>query len=476
VVNENSPLLGEQVDDDRATPVQIEGRSSFFELTGVGPGTLMGRFMREYWVPAALSSELAVDGDPMRLALLGERLIAFRDSNGRVGVMDQRCPHRCASLFLGRNEEGGLRCVYHGWKFAADGTCLDMANVPNQEEFRHKVKAKAYPAEERAGMIWVYMGPRATPPPLPQLEVTLVPESEIVIEPVLRECNWLQALEGDIDTSHFGFLHVGHVRPEQLTQDNPLYHTVTNRAPRYHTTTTPWGTSYAAFREGGPEQTYWRFANFMFPFWTQQPQGTFSNHVHARAWVPLDDHHTLFLNVMWSGMSEGIGPRTIDDRPIEGLTLRNDYVERTTDWFGRWRIRHNVSDDWGIDRVAQREGRIFTGIDDIHLQDQAVTESMGPITDFDSEHLTVSDQMIVTTRRRILEAARSFRDAGTTPPGVDQPELFREARSGFFLAAQGIDWRDAYTAETHSMQRPGLLPDAPLEQLSTSETQPTPQS
>lgn len=128
------------------------------------------------------------------------------------------------------------------------------------------------------------------------------------------------------------------------------------------------------------------------------------------------------------------------------------------------------------DRVAQREGRIFTGIDDIHLQDQAITESMGPITDFDSEHLTVSDQMIVTTRRRILEAARSFRDAGTTPPGVDQPELFREARSGFFLAAQGIDWRDAYTAETHTMQRPGLLADAPLEQWSTSEAQPTPQS
>ena len=431
------------------------GQSAFFELTGVGPGTLMGGFMRQYWIPAGLSSELAVDGGPMRLPLLGEKLIAFRDSDGRVGVMDQRCPHRCASLFLGRNEQSGIRCVYHGWKFDTDGTCVDMPNVPNQEEFRGKIRAKAYPVEERAGIFWVYLGPRATPPPLPQLEVTMVPEEEIVVEPVLRDCNWLQALEGDIDTSHFGFLHVGHLRAEELAEDNPLYHTVTNRAPAYHTTPTDWGTSYAAFRDGGPGQTYWRFANYIFPFWTQQPQGRFERHVHARAWVPLDDTHTMFMNVMWSKKSREVVPSTADGRPIEGLELRNDYAPRTTDWFGRWRVRHNESDDWGIDRAAQREGRIFTGIDDIHLQDQAVTESMGPITDFDFEHLTVSDQMIATTRRRILEAARAFRDEGTVPPGVDHPELFREARSGFFLAPEEVDWLAAYRAEIETMERPG---------------------
>ncbi len=431
------------------------GESAFFELTRVGPGTVMGEFMRQYWIPAGLSSELEPDGDPMRLALLGEKLIAFRDSGGRIGVMDQRCPHRCASLFLGRNEDDGIRCVYHGWKFSADGTCVDMPNVPNQENFRDKIRAKAYPVQERAGLFWVYMGPRETPPPLPQLEVAMVPEGETIIEPVLRDCNWLQALEGDIDTSHFGFLHVGHVQPEDLTTDNPLYHTVTNRAPAYHTTTTDWGASYAAFRDGGPDTTYWRFANFMFPFWTQQPQGTFNTHVHARAWVPLDDHHTMFMNVMWTGMTEGVEPTMADGSPIEGLQLRNDYVERSTDWFGRWRVRHNESDDWGIDRQAQREGRIFTGIADIHLQDQAVTESMGPVTDFDFEHLTVSDQMIATTRRRLLDAARDFRDNGTPPPGVDRPEIFREARSGFFLAPDEIDWRDAYQAQTQVMERPG---------------------
>src|SRR5579862_7957690 len=141
------------------------------DLVRVGPGTVMGGLMREYWLPAAMSSELEADGAPVRLLLLGERLIAFRDSSGRVGVMDQRCPHRCASLFLGRNEENGLRCVYHGWKFDVEGNCVDMASVPAHQDFKSKVKAKAYKAAERNGVIWVYMGKRASAPPLPGLEV-----------------------------------------------------------------------------------------------------------------------------------------------------------------------------------------------------------------------------------------------------------------------------------------------------------------
>src|SRR5947207_6033525 len=154
-----------------------EGR----ELTQTGPGTVMGELMRQYWIPAGLSSELAKDGAPVRLMLLGEKLIAFRDSSGKVGVMDHRCPHRAASLFLGRNEEGGIRCIYHGWKFDVAGNCLDMPNVTPQQEFRHKVKAKAYPAVERAGLVWVYMGSRAEAPPLPGLEILDVPDDEVKV-------------------------------------------------------------------------------------------------------------------------------------------------------------------------------------------------------------------------------------------------------------------------------------------------------
>ena len=207
------------------------------ELTRVGPGTLMGEMMRQYWVPAAASGELSADSDPIRLVLLGERLIAFRDSDGVVGVMDHRCPHRCASLFLGRNEQGGIRCVYHGWKFSTDGTCVDMPNVAPEDRFA--VKAKAYPAAERNGLIWVYLGSRAEPPPLPQVEANLL--SAVTIQFVQRDCNWLQAMEGDIDTSHFGFLHAGHITQDMLEPDSGLYHTVGNRAPKYHVTDTPWG-------------------------------------------------------------------------------------------------------------------------------------------------------------------------------------------------------------------------------------------
>jgi phthalate 4,5-dioxygenase len=141
------------------------------ELTRIGPGTVMGDLMRQYWLPVALSSELQRDGAPIRLMLLGEKLIAFRDSLDRVGVMDHRCPHRCASLFLGRNEEGGIRCIYHGWKYDVAGNCVDMPSVPPQQDFSRKVKARAYKTFERCGLVWVYMGSRAEAPPLPALEI-----------------------------------------------------------------------------------------------------------------------------------------------------------------------------------------------------------------------------------------------------------------------------------------------------------------
>ena len=427
------------------------------DLTKVGPGTTMGGFMRQYWIPAALSSELVADGDPIRLKLLGEKLIAFRDSAGRAGVMDHRCPHRNASLFLGRNEEGGIRCVYHGWKFAADGACLEQANVRPEDRFCDQVRAGAYPTVEQGGLIWIYMGERSTPPPLPMIEVASIPEAAIEIQPVMRSCNWLQALEGDIDTSHFGFLHIGHVAADELEADNPMRGTVTNRAPSYRVRDTPWGTSYGAHRSGGEGQTYWRFANFMFPFWTQQPQGPFGRNVHARAWVPLDDEHTMFINVMWSELTDraSIAPRRVDGTAIEGLDIVNNYAPNTTDWLGRWRLVAHEGNDWMIDREAQREGRIFTGIGDVHLQDQAVTESMGPINDFSNEHLTTSDQMISRTRRRVLLAARAWRDEGTVPPGVDDADVFYGSRSGFFLTGDDVDWLDAYESELSEAERPG---------------------
>ncbi len=179
----------------------------------VGPGTVMGNLFRQYWLPAALSSELpSPDADPLRLRLLGEDLIAFRDSNGAVGLIQNNCPHRGASLFFGRNEEAGLRCVYHGWKFDVDGHCIDMPNEPTESDFRTRVKATAYPTRERGGIVWAYLGPRpTTPPELPDLEANNLPDGEFMVSAIQREANFLQGLEGDIDTSHFSFLHFGHL-------------------------------------------------------------------------------------------------------------------------------------------------------------------------------------------------------------------------------------------------------------------------
>jgi phenylpropionate dioxygenase-like ring-hydroxylating dioxygenase large terminal subunit len=421
------------------------------DLTRVGPGTVMGEFMRQYWLPAALSSEVQADGDPMRLLLLGEKLVAFRDSQGRVGIMDHRCPHRGASLFLGRNEEGGIRCVYHGWKFDVNGDCLDMPNMPEHRDFKTKVHAKAYRTAERNGLVWVYMGAdQAAPPPLPAIEANLIADSEIWC--LQRECNWLQALEGDIDTSHVGFLHVGSLQPDDLPEDHPMRPTLLNRAPEYEVRSTDWGAMYGGYRDNGDGRKSWRVAQFMYPFWTQTPNTRFASRAIARAWVPMDDHHSMLFDIS-GGADEGNPAYISKRRTGEPLFEKFHYAPRSTDWYGRWKCRDDRHNDWGIDRASQRSGVQFTGIANITVQDQAVTESMGPITDHAAEHLAPSDQMIARTRRLLLGAARAWRDRSEMAPGAQRPEVYLGARSGSFLEAPGAGLDDAYAAQLLKAQR-----------------------
>src|SRR5205809_3753015 len=199
-------------------------------LTRVGPGTPMGELLRQYWIPAVLSDELPrKDGPPMRLRLLNEDLILFRDTGGRVGLLGDHCPHRGASLFYGRNEDEGLRCVYHGWKFDVTGRCVDMPSEPAESSFRGKVRAVAYPCVERAGLVWAYLGGRETPPPLPDLEPAMLADSSVQI--YQRECNWVQALEGDIDTCHTVFLHLGSAGANEVTPGTGAHHAPSDRAP-----------------------------------------------------------------------------------------------------------------------------------------------------------------------------------------------------------------------------------------------------
>ena len=426
------------------------------DLVRVGPGTPMGEMMRQYWIPAVMSSELECDGVPLRVMLLGEKLIAFRDSSGRVGVMDHRCPHRCASLFLGRNEENGIRCVYHGWKYDAAGNCVDQPNAPPHQDFKDKVKAKAYKVTERNGLVWIYMGARKEAPPLPAIEAALLPEAELQISFVQRECNWLQALEGDIDTSHFGFLHTGSVQPEDVAPDSLLRWTVTNRAPEYHVTDTNYGTMYCAYRGAEAGQTYYRYAHFLFPFITLTPNGFFEDQVACTLNVPMDDTHTMTYNLTWKQKTRPLETLKNGDW-IPGLKPEVEYLPNTNDWYGRWRLVASRENDYLIDRGMQKNVN-YTGIQGIGRQDQAMIECMGEVVDRSLEHLAPSDRMIAITRKRLLQAAQELLAEKKVPATVDNPDIYLGARGGAFVAPTDVDWLDAYAEKLQTAKSPlGLL-------------------
>jgi len=405
-------------------------------LCRVGPDTPVGALIRQYWIPALLGTEVPEpDGAPVRVRLLGENLIAFRATSGRVGMIQNHCPHRGASLFFGRNEGEGIRCVYHGWKFDCEGACVDMPNEPPESNFKSKVRARAYPCVERNDIVWTYMGPRETPPPLPDIEPNMLPRGEYAIQKVLRECNWFQALEGDVDTSHLGFLHLGAVKPEQTAPGSFDYYTVADRAPRYAVVDTEFGTSYGTYRPAEADTYYWRIAHFLFPFFTMIPTGVLGTQILVRAWVPIDDDHVMFWSIA--------APRTRQGRGAAGGASGPgfEFLPDTTDWLGRFRLTQNKDNDYLLDREAQRTTS-YTGIPGIPQQDQAITESMGPIIDRTQEHLGSSDAMIIRSRRRVIAAARALRDRGVTPPGVEQPEVYRY-RSGGVILPRDADWLEA---------------------------------
>jgi phthalate 4,5-dioxygenase len=426
-------------------------------LCRVGPGTPMGNLMRQYWIPALLSEELpAADCPPIRLRLLGENLIGFRVTSGAAGIVVNACPHRGASMFFGRNEEEGLRCVYHGWKFDTTGQCVDMPSEPPESNFKSKVRIKAYPCQERNGVIWTYMGPRETPPPLPEWLPNLHPESSSGKS--MRECNYMQALEGDIDTIHFGFLHAGHVKLEETAFGTPDYYAIKVRNAHMTVIETEVGTTYGAYRPAEEGVDYWRIAHFLLPFYTQNPTLLIGRKTIGNAWVPIDDEHCMVWSFnaptpdadkpgigglqpnvrrntrRASGSDDGgAAQRMYGESPIKG------FLPDTSDWLGRFRQAQNASNDYAIDREAQAVNAIYSGIPNgANPQDTAMQESMGPIYDRTQEHLGTTDMMVIRTRQKLLNAARALRDQGQTPAGVDQPELYRR-RSGGALFPSGAD-------------------------------------
>ena len=352
--------------------------------------------------------------------------------------MGAYCAHRRASLFFGRNEGCGLRCVYHGWQFDTAGNCIDMPNEPEEGDFKHRVKATAYPCQERGGVVWTYMGGRENPPRLPDLEANMLADGQWQVSACQRECNWLQALEGDIDTSHFGFLHAGAVDAESQPRGTFSYYVLKERAPRYAVLETEAGTVYGAYRPAEPGTDYWRIGQFLMPCYTMPPQGVLGLKVGVQAWVPMDDAHTLLFT---------LSPRADRMRP-EDEVERSKLLPNSTDWLGRFRMQANARNDYQIDRDRQRRGESFSGIQTFLLEDQAITESMGPSVDRSQEHLCSSDAMIIRTRRRLLGAADAWAERRSPPPGVERPDAYR-VRSGGVILPTGVDWAEA----TRELQR-----------------------
>src|SRR5579871_6432097 len=420
-------------------------------LTRTGPGTPMGDVMRRYWVPALLSTELpAPDGPPLRLRLLGEKLVAFRATSGEVGLLEELCAHRCASLFLGRNEENGLRCVYHGWKYDVNGQCIDMPNEPARNNFQDRVRMTAYPTVEFGGIIWTYMGPPERQPAPPQFEFTQVPDTHRRVSKTWEECNWLQALEGGIDTAHISFLHHGLAEREHgpLPEDDPRSFRTRAQAPELEVDLTTYGYRYAGIRDLGAQGIYVRGYHFVMP-WTQirptQAQSALESadgiarwkpSISGHFWVPMDDENCMVWNWSYSYGDEPFSSRYGGD-PTLGAGE------------AAFRKPINRGNDWLIDREVQRT-RTYTGIDGINNQDHAVQESMGSIVDRTREHLGSTDRAIVAARQLLAGAARTVQ-AGGDPLGVGTE--YYALRGIEKIIPRGTPWRDELLPEMYQHQQ-----------------------
>jgi phthalate 4,5-dioxygenase oxygenase subunit len=375
-------------------------------VTRVGAGTPMGDVMRRYWIPALLASEVPNgDSDPVRVRLLGENLIGFRDTNGAVGLVAENCPHRGASLFFGRNEECGLRCVYHGWKFDTAGNCVDMPNEPAESDFKHKVQAVAYPTVEKAGVVWTYMGPPEKRPPDPNLEWMRAPEGFAWASKTHQACNWLQAMEGGLDTSHSSFLHRS-LDPAGLA--NPR---ARSTAPRLEVINTDYGYMYASIRPlPEDKQNFVRIYHFVMPFYQLRAGGspkTLGN-IDGHIWVPIDDETCMTWNFHCS-KTESMTWEHFD--AMEHVMGRGsqDYIPGTS------KLKANASNDYNLSRERQRTVN-YTGIEGTNTQDFAVQESMGTIYDRTKEHLGSADTAIIRMRQLLIKACRDLED-GLDPLG-----------------------------------------------------------
>ncbi len=403
----------------------------------------MGQVMRRHWLPALLSEELPEpDGDPVRVRLLGEDLVAFRDSEGKAGLIGEFCPHRNASLFYGRNEECGLRCLYHGWKIAADGTILEMSSEPPESSFARKIRHTAYPVHEAAGFIWTWMGPMEEMPAFEPPVFQPSPETKISICKVIVNCNWAQILEGAIDSAHSSTLHASDMVPARVdgakaTDENWLRPS-TDKAPRLQVQATDFGFRYAAIRRpifNAESHEYIRMTLFIAPYTVLIPP---NNRYHvALLHVPMDDTHTMFHFIAFGG----------DTTPDQESWRKFNALQVGIDVDECWHNKRTRENNYLQDRKAMKLGN-WTGVPGIPNQDIVMWETMGPIADRSRDRLGASDIAIIQFRRLMLEAAKAMQ-SGTPPIATDKTRTSHASLRSFEgMVPIGADWRTLDTLPT----------------------------
>jgi phthalate 4,5-dioxygenase oxygenase subunit len=413
-------------------------------LVRTGPSTPMGTLFRLYWIPFMLSKDLVADGQPKRVMLLGEDLVAFRDTENRVGLVANACAHRGAPMMFARNEDCGLRCVYHGWKYDVTGAVVDVPAEPPKSRIKDKVKITAYPCRERNGVIWTYMGPeKEAPPPLPNVEWNLVPEENVKLSIRIQECNWLQALEGEIDSAHAPILHG---RLDTKGQVN-AWLAKRDLRPTFECIRQDFGMSIAARRRLDESTLYWRVNQFIMPFYTLVPPQSKFPDLSGHAWVPMDDTHTICLMFSYHP-SKPLPARTrqLFEQGHEGretghasgsaFVKKNPAVPFADYW-----TKYTPENAFQFDYQSQVE-TWFSGLPGLWVQDAACQTGIVPIYDRTKEHLSASDTGIAMTRRALLEAAAAWRDRGIKPAGVDDPDVFM-VRAVSLSLPESASWADS---------------------------------
>ena len=378
-------------------------------LTRTGPRTPMGDLLRRYWIPALLAQEVPEpDCPPVRVKLMSERLLAFSDTQGRVGVIDEFCAHRGVSLWFARNEENGLRCPYHGWKYDVSGQCVDVPSEPAESGFCNRIRLKSYPCVELGDVIWVYMGPPERKPPLPAFEWAQVAHSQRFVSKRTQECNYLQAMEGGIDSAHVSILHRDDLRSDALHAGAGAELTRATDV-RFEVVETKGGMVIGVRRPAQPGHLYWRITQWIMPFHTMIPPYG-ENALNGHAWVPVDDESCM----AWC----------FTHHPVRALSEHELAVMRGGGGIhvqlvpGSFRPVVNKDNDYMMDRAAQRAGKTYCGVAGIAMQDAAIQESMGPVQDRSKENLVSTDNGVIMARIRLRKAALAVAQ-GKDPDGID---------------------------------------------------------